>query len=139
MTQQSAHSGDDKTQAQDQEVYHTDNTVTTGNVESQSQATTTSNLTHRAWIFQAYLRQVDVIALRVGKVISNWRKHKSVDSDDRILSELYTLHSDMISQMSNKEESWEDTIYSKEWLQDYDEKEKKLLARAMQNFRSNPI
>ena len=42
----------------------------------------------------------------------------------------------MISQMSNIEESWEDTIYSKEWLQDYDEKEKKLLAWAMQKSRS---
>ena len=74
---------DNKTQAQDadQEVYHTDNPITTGNDESQSQAMTTSNPTHCAWIFQAYLQQVDVIAVSVGEVISNWRKHKRVDSD----------------------------------------------------------
>ena len=42
----------------------------------------------------------------------------------------------MINQMSNMEESWKDIIDSKEWCQGYGVREKKLLARAMQDSRS---
>lgn len=46
------------------------------------------------------------------------------------------LHSDMINQMSNMEESWRDIINSQEWCQGYGLREKKLLAQAMQDSRS---
>ena len=67
---------------------------------------------------------------------SDWKKHKNTDSGDRIISKLSPLRTDMIDQMSNIEESWKDTIDSKEWRHGYDVKEKKLLVRAIQDSRS---
>ena len=57
--------------------------------------------THPAWIFHAYLQQIDA------ENWGGWRKHENTNSG---LSKITPLHSDMINQMSNMEESWKDII-----------------------------
>ena len=59
------------------------------------------------WIFHA---QVGAIALRIEAATSDWKKHKTTDSGDRILSKLSPLRTDVIDQMSNIEEIWKDTV-----------------------------
>ena len=96
----------------------------------------TPNPVQYAWIFQAYLRQVDAIAQRIEVSISHWRKHKSVEGGNKTLSELDKLRNDMLGLMSSIEESWEETTNNDEWLHADGEKEKKLLARALRDSRS---
>ena len=142
---QSAHRdmghGEDRVQDDKQKTDHTP-TVTTKTTEYQGLKTVvTSNPVQCAWIFQAYLRQVDAITQRIKTLTTQWRKHKDAESGHKTLNchktstEVGKLRNDMIGQMSNIKEVWVDTTKDDNWLL-VDNEEKQLITRILQDSTS---
>ena len=82
------------------------------------------------------MRQVAAIAQRIELSISRWRKDRSAGSSDRTMNELEGLRTDMLGQLSNIEESWDEATNDDEWLQTDAAEEKKTLARTVHDSRS---
>ena len=64
------------------------------------------NPVHPAWVFQAYLKQVATLAVRIELLISRWTEDRSESTGNRTASELEELRMDMLSQLSHLGESW---------------------------------
>lgn len=94
------------------------------------------NPVHPAWVFQAYLKQVATLAVRIELLISRWTEDKIENNGDRTASELEELRTDMLNQLSHLGESWGEANNDDGWLQPVDAtEEKKALARTVSDAR----